>query len=327
MRARHEDDDHDRQQKDHHVGETVFPRSEHICHFLFVRRSPRSAGVVSDPARAVQDRTEKGHDQREDVEVAELGNIIRVHETLSRNVIPHDGRNIVGPREVQNDVADDDDEDRVAEQSLKAVCDQQRDAPARPDEDHCKTETERYNDDIAGQVDAENHDVMRQPEIIDEEVCRDRRADGVCHHFRNCAQNGAENTEELAPVAKFQKLADGEASRLPPAVDAVSGQCHEHPDRRRDRRPETDRETGLIILFRACHERDDGKSRRQITHRDHIPSRNTSGGKKVHHAARILPGINRHADQQHHRDDYDHPVQPRHFFLLPFIGPVTVIFL
>ena len=317
MRTRHEHDHHNRQQQDHHIGKTVLPGAEHARHLLLVRRPAGPAGIVPNPARTVQDGTEQSHDQRENIEIAKLRDVIRIHETLPRNTVPHDRRNVVRPREIQDDVSHDDHENRVAEKSLETVRNQKGNAPARPDEHHRKAQTERHDDHVTRQIDPHDRDPVRKPEVVDEKIRRDGGADGVCDHLRNRAQNRTENTEKLAPVTQFEELPHGETTCFAPAVQTISGQCHEYADGSRNRPPETHREPGLVILLRPCDERNHGQSRGHIPDRHHIPSRDPPRRKEIHHAARILPRIDRHPDQQHDRDDYNTPVNPFHLITLP----------
>ena len=313
VRTRHEDDHHDCQQQDHHVGKTVLPGAEHARHLLFVRRPAGAAGIVPDPARTVQDGTEQSHDQRENIEIAKLRDVIRIHETLPRNTVPHDRRNVIRPREIQNDITYDDHENRIAEKSLETVRNQKRNAPARPDEHHRKAQAERHDDYVARQIDPHDRNPVRKSEVVDEKVRRDGGANGVCDHLRNRAQNRAEHTEKLAPVTQFEELSHGETPCFAPAVQTISGQCHEYANGSRNRPPETHRKSGLIILLRARDERNHGQRRCHISHRHHIPSRDPSRRKEIHYAPRILPRIDRHPDQQHDRDNYNQPVKPRHY--------------
>ena len=68
----HEGDDDDRQQEDHDPCHAVPPCAEHAGHFLFMRGSSGSAGVIADPAGPVQDGAEKCDDQSEYVEIPQL---------------------------------------------------------------------------------------------------------------------------------------------------------------------------------------------------------------------------------------------------------------
>ena len=74
MGTRHKHDHHDRQQKNHHISKTVTPCTEHTRHFLFMRGFGGTAGIVADPAGAVQNRSEKRNHQCKDIEIAQLGN-------------------------------------------------------------------------------------------------------------------------------------------------------------------------------------------------------------------------------------------------------------
>ena len=237
----------------------------------------RSACVVADPSGTVQNRTAERNDQSENIEVAELGNIIRIHEALSGNTVPHDRSNIISPGEVQNDVTDDDDEHRVAEKSLHTVGDQKGNSTAGENEHQRQNQAEGDNDRVAGQIDAADHDFVRQTEVIDEEVGRDCGTDGVGDHFRNGPQCCAENTEEFAAVAHFKELPHGKTAGFTPAVHAVSGKSDEHTDRRGDCAPETDGEAGLIVLFASCDQTDNGKSGGEVTDRDYVTSCDSSG--------------------------------------------------
>ena len=122
--------------------------------------------------------------------------------------VRNDRRNVVRPRKIQDNVSHDVHENRVAEKSLETVRNQKGNASARPDEHHCKVQTERHGDG---------------------------GADGGCDHLRNRAQNRTENTEKLAPVTQFEELPHGETTCFAPAVQTISGQCHEYADGSRNR--------------------------------------------------------------------------------------------
>ena len=236
-----------------------------------------SACIVADPACTVQNRTAERNDQSENIEVAKLGNIIRIHEALSGNTVPHDRGDIVGPGEVQDDITDDDDEHRVAEESLHAVCNQKGNSAAGKNKQQSQSQAETDDDGVTGQIDTADHDSVRQAEVIDEEVGCDCGTDGVGDHFRNGSQSCAEDTEEFAAVAHFEELTHGKTAGFTPAVHTVSGKSDEYADRRGDCAPETDGETGLIVLFASCDQRDNGKSGGEVTDRDYVTSSDSSG--------------------------------------------------
>ena len=284
----HEGDDDDRQQEDHNPCHAVPPCAEHAGHFLFMRGSSGSAGVIADPAGAVQDGADQRDDQSEYVEIPQLRNIIRIHETLSGNPVPHDRCDVVRPGEVQDDVTYDDDEDRIAEKSLETVRHQQGNASARPDDDQSQEQTEGNDDDIAGQADAADHDSVGEPEIVDEEVCCDSGSDGIGDHFSKSPERRTEYAEELAAVTQFKELPQREAACFAPAVHAESGQCHEDADGRRHGSPESDGKARLVVLLRTGNQSDDRQCRRQVADGQDIPSRDTPCRKKIRDASRIL---------------------------------------
>ena len=80
-------------------------------------------------------------------------------------------------------------------------------------------------------------DPVRQAQEVDEEVRGDGGADGVGHHLREVAQDGAEDAHRLA-VAHFEELAEGKGAGGAPAVGAVAEETHEHPQGHGDDVPE-----------------------------------------------------------------------------------------
>ena len=215
--------------------------------------------IVADPAGAVHDGAGHLRHERKDVEIAELSNVVRVDEAFLRDAVPEQGSDVDVPGEFEDDESDDHDEDGVREHRLKTVCNEEGDSSCRPENQHRENQAGGDDDDVAGKVDSADHDFVRQSEVIEEEVCRDRRSERVCDHFGECADERGEDPEEFAAVAQFNELSFRETAGLAPAVCAESGKSENKADRGEDVVPEGDAESGLICLFASGDEDDDGE--------------------------------------------------------------------
>ena len=164
-----------------------------------------------------------------------------------------------------------------------------------------------------------------QISAINKEIGGNRRSDRVGDHLCNRSECCAEHPEKFASVPHFEELPHRKTARLPPAVHTISGQSHEYADRRGDRSPESDRKPGLIILFASGNQRDDGKPRGHIPHRQNIPPCNSTRRQKVNDASRILPRVDGHPDQQTHRDGHNTPINPTHFSPLDLFNILLIL--
>ena len=286
----HQRDHHDRDEQTHQTGEAHAPGAEDAGHLLLVGGAAAIAGVVADPAGAVENLADDAHRQREDVKVAQFLDIEGIEEILAVHAVHHNGCDGIAPREVVENVARDDDEDRVADQTLKGVGDEQGNAAGRPDDDHAHRQHETDDDREGRHRDAEDHDLVRKPEEIDEEVGGDRRADRVGEHLGQRAQRGGDDAKR-AVVTHLQELADGERTRFTKAVGAVAGEAHDDAHGDDHVFPKRERVADLVFGFDERDERDDAETGGHVTDRDHVAAGHAARGEEVHDTPHVFLGV------------------------------------
>ena len=254
----HQRDHADGDDHAHEETEAVPPGADDAGHLLFVWTFSAAAGVVADPAGAVEDVVGDGDDQGEEVEVAELIDVIWIEETFSLDAVGHDRSDLHGPGEFAEDEEDEDHENRIADQPLEAVGDDQRNPSGRPDHHHREDETEDQHQHEGGDGDAEHVDRVRQTEKVDEEPGRDGGADRVGEHFGDGPERGGEDAEG-AVVAQFEELTHRHRLGFAETVETVSGERGDQRDGDDDVVPEVECETALILLFDHGDDGDDAQ--------------------------------------------------------------------
>ena len=310
--------DHHHGQSDqgaHQHREAGPPGAEHTSHLLFMRGAAGAGCVVADPAGAVENAADDGDYQTEDVEVAQLVKVHRVEEALSGRPVEHDRRDVVHPGDVAQHEDSENHEDRVAEQPLEAVGDDQRDAASGQDDDGCERDYDDDHDHEGRHGHSPDGDRMGEAEEVDEEAGGNRRGDGVGDHFRNRPDRRGDYTKRPV-VTHFEELADRETAGLAGAVDAVAGQRHEDAHRNGQLAPESHGHAALVLLFTEGDEGDDGESRLKVTNTDDVSPGDTSGGEVIGDAPHIPLGVTGRPEDGDQRQNDDEPTDPVHLKIL-----------
>ena len=123
--VRHDGDDGHCDKEAHQHGETVSPGAEDTCHFLLMRSSSGTGGVIAEEGSAAENTVENDDSDRQKIEVAQFRNIERIEEALVGDTVEHDRTDLLTPAEFGDDEEDDHHEDRIADESLETVGNEQ----------------------------------------------------------------------------------------------------------------------------------------------------------------------------------------------------------
>ena len=188
-----------------------------------MRAFSATAGVVADPACAVQDVIRDSHHQCKQVEVAELIDVIGIKETFSGDTVRHDGGDLGGPRKFAENEENENHENRIADEPLKTVGHNQGNPSRGPDHDHGENQAENQNQDKRGNRHAEDRNSVRQSEEVDEEARGNGGPDRVRQHFGNRPERRGKDAERTV-VAHLKELPHRHRFRFAETVKTVTGQ-------------------------------------------------------------------------------------------------------
>ena len=168
---------------------------------------------------------EDGHDEGEEVEVAEFGDVEGVHEGLARDAVGHDGGDLMGPGELGEDEDAHDHEDRVSDEALDGVGHEERDATAAEDDEDGEGKARGEHEGEGRDDAAEEFEAVRDAEQVDEEADGDGGADAVGEGVGGAAQDAGE-AADAAGVAHFEELAAAHRAGFAEAVANPAEQAH-----------------------------------------------------------------------------------------------------
>ena len=307
----------DRQQDVHHRREARAPGPQDAADLLLVRVARRDAVALrAGPAHAVEDAAQDADDDVEDVEVAQPRDVERVDQALARRPVQQRGRHVPEPRHPHQQVRDDDQVHRVAQQALDAVGHHDRDLAALGRDQHRESEEDGHQQREGREHPTAEVQMHRQAAEVDDEARAHRREEGVVDDARDRLQHPREKPEAAA-VAHLQKLPHRHGARLPEAVDAVAGQAEDDADGRREGSPEPVGEAGVVVRLEHRHQADQPHPRLGARDAQHVAPGHAPGRQEVGDAAHVA--LRPHADDDHdqNRRGDDGPVQPMHVGFLP----------
>ena len=305
----HRQDDDGNQNVEEYV-ERASPVAEETGHLLLVGRTG-AAGAAGDPAAAVQKDGEHRDAESEEVEVPQFFDVVGIEKTFARDPVGHDGGDLLRPREFDETEDDEGDEQRIEEQSLQRVGDD--DAQIAADADDRNGHDEAQADETAEGVAryAAHGEVLGQIEEVDEKARGHGGHDHVGQHLRNAAQCRGEDAEGAA-VAHFEELAEAQGLRFAVAVAEKAREPHDDRDGHKDAAPEGEGESGLVVYFHIGHDADDRKSLGHARHADDVSAAQPSRREKVDHAPDVPAAVKGHEVDECQRKKHDEVVDPCH---------------
>ncbi|MPN20006.1 hypothetical protein SDC9_167382 [bioreactor metagenome] len=229
-----------------------------------MRRPGRvAAAAATDPARPVEEGRQHGYDQKEDIEVLKFGNIVGVQEAFPVAPVAHYGHDFIRPGEFDQDENHEYHQQRVTEEALDRVSDDDRQRAAHADDRDRRHQNQHHQKVECREVHSGEVQRVGQVQKVDEKARRQCRHDHVGQHFRQTAETRRKDPEFPA-VTHFEELAQTLRLGFPEAVGAISEQTHQYPDRQQDHIPEGQRKPGFVMNFDISHQPQYRQRRRDI---------------------------------------------------------------
>ncbi|MPM73260.1 hypothetical protein SDC9_120236 [bioreactor metagenome] len=300
---------------DQHVKQGVqgaAPGAENPGHLLFVRCFGRGRIPRADPACPMHDRGEDQEEHHENVEIAQIFNVVRIEEAFPRRPIDHHRHQFSRPVEFVEYENDEHHHQRKQHHALHRIGNQKRQGAAEANQRNRQRQTKDNDEYERWHHHAENRNLMRQIQKVDKKSRGNGRHDHIGQHFGKTPQGRSKNPE-AAVIAHFQKLPETHRPGFTKTIGTVPQQAHYDPERQQDVIPENQRKAGLVMHLHIRDQADDGERRRDIADTDHIAPGHTPRRQEIGDAAHIFSGIKSDPHNRQGRNNDNQPIPYSHY--------------
>ena len=218
---------------------------------------------------------------------------------------------LIKPGKPEQNGNDDNSHQWIIEQTLHTVTDHDRNLTPAGDNQHRHSQEQQHHCMEGRPSHTEKIKMMREITVINNKTCRNSRKNRIIDNPGRTLQDGSKDAK-FAAVAHLEELPHGHRPGFPEAVDTVTGQSEEEPDRGANAVPELECESAVVIHFKNSHQADQSHSGFTAGNRNNITPGNPPGSQKIRNPGNITLRFPANEKNNQKRQCNNDPINPMH---------------